>query len=48
MSQPLCIMLVAAEASGDDRGAGLMAALKAQLGPENVRFVGLGLSLIHI
>ncbi|MDP1618518.1 lipid-A-disaccharide synthase [Phenylobacterium sp.] len=42
MTQPLCIMLVAAEASGDDRGAGLMAALKARLGPENVRFVGLG------
>jgi lipid-A-disaccharide synthase len=42
MSQPFCIMLVAAEASGDDRGAGLMAALKAQLGPENVRFIGLG------
>ena len=35
-------MLVAAEASGDDRGAGLMAALKRRLGPEGVRFVGVG------
>ena len=42
MSRPLCIMLVAAEASGDDRGAGLMAALKRRLGPDGVRFVGLG------
>lgn len=42
MSQPLCIMLVAAEASGDDRGAELMAALKRHLGREEVRFVGLG------
>jgi lipid-A-disaccharide synthase len=42
MSRPLCIMLVAAEASGDDRGAGLMAALKRRLGPSEVRFVGLG------
>lgn len=35
-------MLVAAEASGDDRGAGLMAALKRRLGPDGVRFVGIG------
>jgi len=42
MSQPLCIMLVAAEASGDDRGAELMAALKRHLGRDEVRFVGLG------
>jgi len=42
MNRPLCIMLVAAEASGDDRGAGLMAALKHRLGPGGVRFVGLG------
>lgn len=35
-------MLVAAEASGDDRGAGLMAALKRRLGPDGVRFVGVG------
>jgi lipid-A-disaccharide synthase len=37
----LCIMLVAAEASGDALGAGLAAALKARLGDE-VRFVGVG------
>lgn len=42
MTKPLCIMLVAAEASGDDRGAGLMAALKRRLGPDSLRFVGLG------
>jgi lipid-A-disaccharide synthase len=34
-------MLVAAEASGDDRGAGLARALKARLG-DDVRFVGVG------
>src|SRR5438309_5416497 len=34
-------MLVAAEASGDDRGAGLARALKKRLG-EGVRFVGVG------
>jgi lipid-A-disaccharide synthase len=34
-------MLVAAEASGDDRGAGLARALKKRLGDE-VRFVGVG------
>jgi lipid-A-disaccharide synthase len=39
--RPLTIMLVAAEASGDDRGAGLMRALKARLGA-GVRFVGVG------
>jgi len=38
---PTTVMLVAAEASGDDRGAGLMRALKARLG-EGVRFVGVG------
>lgn len=37
----LTVMLVAAEASGDDRGAGLARALKARLG-ERVRFVGVG------
>lgn len=42
MTRPLCVMLVAAEASGDDRGAGLMAALKRRLGPGGVRFVGVG------
>ncbi|WP_312164186.1 lipid-A-disaccharide synthase [Phenylobacterium sp.] len=41
MSKPLCVMLVAAEASGDDRGAGLARALRARLG-EGVRFVGVG------
>ncbi len=41
MSQPLCVMLVAAEASGDDRGAGLARALRARLG-DRVRFVGVG------
>lgn len=37
----LTVMLVAAEASGDDRGAGLMQALKRRLG-DGVRFVGVG------
>ena len=41
MSKRLCVMLVAAEASGDDRGAGLARALRARLG-EGVRFVGVG------
>ena len=41
MSKPLCVMLVAAEASGDDRGAGLARALRARLG-DGVRFVGVG------
>jgi lipid-A-disaccharide synthase len=39
--RPLTVMLVAAEASGDDRGAGLARTLKARLG-EGVRFVGVG------
>jgi len=38
---PLTVMLVAAEASGDDRGAGLARALKRRLG-QRVRFVGVG------
>ncbi len=38
---PLTVMLVAAEASGDDRGAGLARALKRRLGA-GVRFVGVG------
>jgi lipid-A-disaccharide synthase len=38
---PLTVMLVAAEASGDDRGAGLARALKRRLG-DRVRFVGVG------
>jgi lipid-A-disaccharide synthase len=41
MSKALCIMLVAAEASGDALGAGLMRALRRRLG-EGVRFVGVG------
>ncbi len=41
MSRPLTVMLVAAEASGDDRGAGLAQALRRRLG-EGVRFVGVG------
>lgn len=42
MTRPLCVMLVAAEASGDDRGAGLARALKRRLGETGVRFVGVG------
>lgn len=41
MKRPLTVMLVAAEASGDDRGAGLARALRARLG-DAVRFVGVG------
>ncbi len=41
MKRPLTVMLVAAEASGDERGAGLARALKARLG-DGVRFVGVG------
>jgi lipid-A-disaccharide synthase len=37
----LTVMLVAAEASGDDRGAGLMQALRRRFG-DKVRFVGVG------
>ena len=39
--RPLTVMLVAAEASGDDRGAGLARALRRRLG-DRVRFVGVG------
>jgi lipid-A-disaccharide synthase len=39
--RPLTVMLVAAEASGDDRGAGLARALKGRL-DDGVRFVGVG------
>lgn len=39
--RPLTVMLVAAEASGDNRGAGLARALRRRLGA-NVRFVGVG------
>ncbi|MGA0607120.1 lipid-A-disaccharide synthase [Phenylobacterium sp. VNQ135] len=41
MTGGVTVMLVAAEASGDDRGAGLMRALKRRLGGD-VRFVGVG------
>lgn len=41
-SRPLCVMLVAAEASGDALGAELARALKARLGADGVRFVGVG------
>lgn len=40
-SRPLTVMLVAAEASGDDRGGSLARALKAKLG-DGVRLVGVG------
>ena len=40
-ARPLTVMLVAAEASGDNRGAGLARALKRRLG-EDVRFIGVG------
>jgi len=42
MSRPLTVMLVAAEASGDNLGAGLARALKAKVGSDKVRFVGVG------
>ncbi|MGA0600670.1 lipid-A-disaccharide synthase [Caulobacter sp. KR2-114] len=41
MTARWCVMLVAAEASGDALGAGLARALKARLGDE-VRFIGAG------
>ncbi len=41
MAHSLCIMLVAAEPSGDALGAGLMHALRQRLG-RKVRFVGVG------
>jgi lipid-A-disaccharide synthase len=41
MGAAACIMLVAAEPSGDSLGAGLMRALRRRLG-EGVRFVGVG------
>jgi lipid-A-disaccharide synthase len=42
VSGPVCIMLVAAEASGDVLGAQLARALKRRLGEGSVRFVGVG------
>ena len=41
MTRPLTVMLVAAEASGDNLGAGLAKELKRRLG-QGVRFVGVG------
>lgn len=40
-ARPLCVMLVAAEASGDALGARLAAAIRARLG-DKVRFIGVG------
>jgi lipid-A-disaccharide synthase len=42
MTRPACVMLVAAEASGDALGAELARALKRRLGADRVRFVGVG------
>ena len=42
MKRPICVMLVAAEASGDTLGAALARALKRRLGEDGVRFVGVG------
>jgi lipid-A-disaccharide synthase len=42
MRKPYCVMLVAAEASGDVLGAGLARALRQRLGADAVRFVGVG------
>jgi len=42
VTAPLKIMLVAGEPSGDALGAGLARALRARLGPDGVRFVGVG------
>jgi lipid-A-disaccharide synthase len=41
VGKPVCVMLVAAETSGDILGAGLARALKQKLG-DKVRFVGVG------
>jgi lipid-A-disaccharide synthase len=40
--RPLTVMLVAAEASGDALGASLARAVRARLGADKVRFVGVG------
>jgi len=42
VTRPYKVMLVAAEASGDELGAGLARALKARLGAGKVVFVGVG------
>ncbi|MCI3178845.1 lipid-A-disaccharide synthase [Caulobacter sp. CCUG 60055] len=44
-ARPACVMLVAAEASGDALGAGLARALRRRLG-DKVRFVGVGGALM--
>ncbi|WP_426030249.1 lipid-A-disaccharide synthase [Caulobacter sp. DWP3-1-3b2] len=41
-SRPFTVMLVAAEASGDALGAGLVRAVRSRLGADKVRFVGVG------
>lgn len=47
MTKPLKVALVAGEASGDILGAGLMQALREQLGPTPVEFIGVGGKLMH-
>ena len=42
MTKPVCIMLVAGEASGDALGARLARALRGRLGASGVRFIGVG------
>ena len=42
MTAPICVMLVAGEASGDALGAQLARALRRRLGERAVRFVGVG------
>jgi lipid-A-disaccharide synthase len=42
MTAPVCVMLVAAEPSGDALGAELARALRRRLGADKVRFVGVG------
>lgn len=47
MTKPLKVALVAGEASGDILGAGLMQALREQLGPTPIEFIGVGGKLMH-
>jgi lipid-A-disaccharide synthase len=42
VTRPLTVLLVAAEASGDALGAGLARAVRRRLGPDAVRFAGVG------